>query len=147
MKKLIDIQKILEYNRKTGELKRLDRKNSNGSLDKDGYLILKIKGKQYKSHRLVWLLENGKFPDNVIDHINRNKLDNRIVNLRDVPQSVNVENTKRYKNKDTGIVGVYLDKCTKGLKKKYTTRYKKKTHRFYTINEALDFRINNNLKV
>jgi len=62
--------KILEHinnyfsiNEDTGEIKRTDRRNSNGSLDKDGYLIYKIKSKQIKSHRLAWYLYYGKFPE------------------------------------------------------------------------------------
>lgn len=70
------IKKHFKYD--NGTLIRDDRKNSNGSLDKDGYLIIKVKGKQFKAHRIVWLLHYGKFPLYEIDHINRNKLDNRI---------------------------------------------------------------------
>jgi hypothetical protein len=47
------IKKYFIYNQ-DGTFTRTDRKNSNGSLDKDGYLIIKIKGKQYKAHRLVY---------------------------------------------------------------------------------------------
>ena len=46
-----------------GTFTRKDRRNSCGSLDKDGYLIIKIKKKQYKAHRLVFAYHNGRFPD------------------------------------------------------------------------------------
>ena len=39
-----------------GEITRKDRKGGEGSLDKDGYLIIKVKGHQIKSHRLAWFL-------------------------------------------------------------------------------------------
>ena len=135
----------ISYNHLTGDIVRIDRKNSNGSIDKDGYLILKIKGKQYKSHRLAYAKYYNTNPIGIIDHINRIKTDNRIVNLRLVTQKENVLNKKFYPNKDTGIVGVHLDKCTKCLKKKYTTKFNNKTFRFYSLEEAKQFRIKNKL--
>lgn len=132
---------ILEhFHYDNGVITRDDRKNGNGSLDKDGYLILKIKGKQFKAHRIVWLLCKGEFPASEIDHINRNRLDNRIENLRESNRQQQVENRYYPPNKDTGVVGVYKDKCTDGLKKVFTTRYKTKTYRFYTVEEAVQFR-------
>lgn len=65
------ILKHFQY--KNGIITRDDRKNSNGSLDKDGYLILKVKNKQFEAHHIVWLLNYGDFPKQEIDHINRNR--------------------------------------------------------------------------
>lgn len=113
-----------------GILKRTDRRNSNGSFDKDGYLIIKIKGKQYKAHRLVYLMFNGKMPENEIDHKNRNRIDNRIENLKDSTRIENIENSI-----GNGF-GVYIDN-TNGLKKKFAFKYKKKTYRNYTLEEAI----------
>ncbi len=141
------ITKFFHYNPINGAITRFDRKNSNGSLDKDGYLILKIKQQQYKAHRLAWFLYYGDFPQKEIDHINRNRTDNRIANLREVDRIDNILNTKKQINKDTGVVGVYVDKKTKGLKKKYTTRYKGRTMRFYTVTEAISFRKTNKMEV
>ena len=134
---------LLEYVKKyftyhpDGTITRSDRKNSNGSLDSDGYLIVKIKGKQYKAHRLVYLMLNGHFPDGEIDHINRVKTDNRIENLRVADRSLNVNNTEKKPNPDTGVIGIYLDKSTKGLKKKYTFRRNGKTYRFHKLEDAV----------
>ena len=122
-----------------GTFNRMDRKNSNGSYDKDGYLIIKIKGKQYKAHRLVYLWHHGRFPSEEIDHINRIRDDNRIENLRESTRKQNVRNTKRKPNKDTGVVGVHVDR-TKGLKKKYTTKLGGKTLRFYRVEDAMKAR-------
>jgi len=122
-----------------GTLTRTDRKNSNGSCDKDGYLIIKIKGKQYKAHRIVYALFNGRFPDGEIDHINRNRGDNRIENLRVVSRVENVRNTTKKINKDTGVVGVYLDN-TPQLHKKYVVKTGKECFRFYTLSEAIEKR-------
>lgn len=123
-----------------GQILRDDRKNSGGSLDKDGYLIIKVKKKQIKAHRLVWFLCYGEFPDGEIDHINRNRTDNRIENLRICSRLEQLQNTTKHPNKDTGVIGVYIDKHTKGLKKKYTTKISNKTYRFYTLEEAINFR-------
>ena len=119
-----------------GTITRLDRKNSNGSYDKDGYLILKIKGKQYKAHRIIYAMHHGVMPNKEIDHINRIRDDNRIENLRLVDRKTNVRNSLLKPNKNTGVVGVYIDK-TNGLKKKYTTKLGGKTYRFYSLEDAL----------
>lgn len=128
---------------KNGELIRDDRKGSSGSIDKDGYLIIKIKGKQFKAHRIVWFLCKGKFPDGVIDHINRVRTDNRIENLRDVSQAENVKNTVKKPNADTGYIGIYLDKCTVGLKARYCTRVNNKIFRFRRLDDAVRFKKEN----
>lgn len=133
------IRKNFIYNYKNGHITRIDRKNSNGSIDRYGYLILKVKGKQYKSHRIAWFLYYGKFPKKIIDHINGNKIDNRIVNLRDCNQFVNCNNIKRKINKDTGVSGVYIDR-TKGLKKNFAVKAYNKTFRFYLLEEAIKFK-------
>jgi hypothetical protein len=128
---------ILEhFHYEDGKITRDDRKNSNGSLDKDGYLILKIKGKQLKAHRVAWLLNYGEFPEYELDHINRNRLDNRIENLRESNRFEQTQNSKKTVNKETGVVGVCVDK-TNGLKKKYAFRFDNKTYRFYSVEDAL----------
>ena len=128
------IKKYFIYNL-DGTFSRMDRKNANGSIDKDGYLIIKIKGKQYKAHRLVYAYFHGKFPELEIDHINRQRTDNRIENLREVDRYTNVQNTTRKINPDTGVSGIHIDK-TRGLRKIYKFSYKGKTYRFGTIEEA-----------
>lgn len=130
------IRKHFTYDPSTGDISRSDRKNSNGSLDKDGYLIIKIKTIQYKAHRLAWFLYYGNFPAREIDHINRIKTDNRIENLRDVSRTINVNNVTRRPNAITNISGIYFDK-THGLKKNYAFKHKDKTYRYYTLEEAI----------
>ncbi len=125
-----------------GKLIRDDRKNSSGSIDKYGYLIIKIKGKQFKAHRIAWLLNYGNFPGSELDHINRNKLDNRIENLRESNRTQQNRNKDKKTNKQTRQVGIYIDN-TKGLKKKYATKINKKTYRFYTLQEAIEWREEN----
>ena len=68
-----------------------------GSPDKDGYLRVQCKGKTYKVHRLVFEAFKGPIPVNlVVDHINRVRDDNRIVNIRIVTASENSRNSASY---------------------------------------------------
>ena len=124
-----------------GTITRTDRKNSNGSIDKDGYLILKVKTKQFKAHRIAWLLCHGDFPRTELDHINRNRTDNRIENLRECTRQEQLLNRDIEPNKETGVVGIYIDR-TKGLKKKYAFHHKGKTYRFYSLEDARKAREN-----
>lgn len=61
----------------------------------DGYLCFGLGGKTYLAHRVVWLLTNGSWPTADVDHINGDRCDNRISNLRDVSRSVNLQNRKK----------------------------------------------------
>lgn len=60
--------------------------------DGKGYIIVHADGKNYKAHRIAWLLHTGSFPKVVIDHKNGIKDDNRICNLRDCSHSQNTAN-------------------------------------------------------
>lgn len=70
--------------------------------------------KLFRSH-IVWLLETGSWPKLKIDHKNTNRLDDRIGNLRDVPQKWNNQNLRQaQKNNRSGLLGAYWDPM-KGL--------------------------------
>lgn len=72
------------------------------------YLVAAINKKFYLCHRIVWCMHNGSWPDGDIDHINGNKLDNRIENLREVNRSQNMSNiAKPQKNNKSGYIGVF----------------------------------------
>ena len=91
--------------RETGRGRRANRMA--GSPDKHGYLQTRVQGRIYFNHRLAWLLVHGSWPENVIDHINGDKSDNRIANLRDVSRRTNQENQRKaaLSNKTTGLLG------------------------------------------
>lgn len=55
-----------------------------GTRDVYGYTILRYAGKGYKAHRIAWLYVYGAWPTLLLDHINQDKSDNRIANLREV---------------------------------------------------------------
>lgn len=71
---------------------------------KDGYKHVKWNQKLVPSHRLAWLLYYGAWPQHTIDHINFDKLDNRIANLRNIPRSLNAKHRKQ--REMTGIYRV-----------------------------------------
>ena len=77
-----------------------------GSQRPDGYRYIKINGKNFYEHRLVWFFATGSWPKNDIDHINGNKSDNRIDNLRECTKSENQWNVGPQKNNSTGFKGV-----------------------------------------
>ena len=81
--------------------------------DRDGYHIVGIDGKLYRTHRVIWFYIYGKFPDGYLDHINRNRTDNKIENLRQVSKAQNRENIDVAVNSKSGVKGVWLHKQTK----------------------------------
>jgi hypothetical protein len=76
-----------------------------GSQGKAGYLRTQVAGTLYFNHRLIWLMHHGSWPKN-LDHINNNKLDNRIENLRECNQTQNMQNCPNKKSNTTGVKGV-----------------------------------------
>ena len=81
-----------------------------GSIKADGYreIGIQVKGRNHKfyEHRLIWFWHHGKWPKDEIDHINGNRADNRIENLREVTHMENQKNQKVYKNSTSGLMGV-----------------------------------------
>lgn len=80
-----------------------------GGLNADGYVKVEAGGKSHGAHRLVWLMHRGEWPAGEIDHINGNRADNRICNLRDVDHRMNTENRRSAQRRSTtGFLGVAL---------------------------------------
>lgn len=71
-----------------------------------GYLTGTIFYKTYKAHRVAWALHYGRWPQEQIDHINGDRSDNTIKNLRDVRRKVNMRNQKRRSTNKSGCAGV-----------------------------------------
>ena len=80
---------------------------------KDGYKIIRLRGKQLFVHRIIALLVFGELPEKAqVDHINHTRTDNRPCNLRTVEHSENAKNQSKQINNTSGACGVYLDKQT-----------------------------------
>ena len=110
----------LHYNKETGIFTRLVSQSNRikvgsvaGSWDNEGYLRISVGGKRYLSHRLAWLYINGQLPKLQIDHINHNRSDNRIANIREVTQQDNLKNKSIQKNNNSGHPGVTWHKLHK----------------------------------
>jgi hypothetical protein len=84
-----------------------------GSLMLNGYISLNVKGRYFYVHRLVYFFHTGRWPE-LIDHIDCNKSNNRIENLREVNKSQNGLNRKDLMpNNKSGFNGVYWSKAAK----------------------------------
>lgn len=70
-----------------------------------GYIRIYVDGAPFKAHRLAWFYVHGVWPDCEIDHVNGNRADNRIANLRDVTRSQNKRNSCIYRNNRSGLKG------------------------------------------
>lgn len=107
----------LDYHEKTGIFTRNSgvRKGMEaGSLHYEGYIKIYLFGHYVSAHRLAWLFVHKEMPIMSIDHINGNKSDNRICNLRLATGRQNSENrVGPSKANTTGFLGVTRTKCNK----------------------------------
>lgn len=74
-----------------------------------GYWSIRIARRRYLTHRVIWALANGRWPENEIDHINGDPQDNRLCNLREVSHLENSRNKARPISNRSGRIGVNWD--------------------------------------
>lgn len=105
------LQALFDYNPETGIILRKWRTKPPslcGGVSPNGYKTVFWKERAYAAHRVCWALHYEKDPYPAeIDHINRNRLDNRIANLRLADGHDNKHNMLYGKNK-TGYRGVFV---------------------------------------
>lgn len=100
------VKELFDYDPETGLLVWKDSLETKGFLNKSGYIVVSIGSKNYLAHRLIWLWCYGYFPEHQVDHINRDKTDNRLCNLREVSASCNIRNRGILRNNKSGVTGV-----------------------------------------
>lgn len=115
-----DARKYLDYDPATGVMRwkiwpRTGRPNGREVLttSAQGYRIVRIMGKQYRVHRVAWLMMYGKWPPELLDHANGNRTDNRLVNLREANRFENNRNRVTSQNNTSGFKGVTWHKYAK----------------------------------
>jgi len=77
-----------------------------GNFSVEGYYVLKIDKRLYKVHRLVWLYAYGEFPKGEIDHIDHDRGNNGLANLRDTLHGDNARNQSMRNTNTSGHMGV-----------------------------------------
>ena len=133
---------LLRYEQDAGKLfwkkdagARAKAGNVAGFMDGSGYVSIKIDRVLYRAHRVIWLLQTGRFPEKFIDHVNGVKNDNRWSNIREATPSKNAANTGARSNCKSGTKGVtladgrYVVQCKAAGKKRYWAS-------FATLDEA-----------
>lgn len=104
---------LLSYDEDSGSLRwlvsrgRVKRGDVAGRIGNKGYVIVQVDGRGYHAHRVVWMLKNGEFPTIHLDHIDGDRANNRIENLRKVTNAQNQQNLKKARSHSrSGILGV-----------------------------------------
>lgn len=83
-----------------------------GGDDGHGYLMCMLLGHKFKVHQIVWLICTGQLAYTPLDHINGNRLDNRITNLRAATDEQNGSNRRR----EGAVPGVHLQRGGRGVR-------------------------------
>lgn len=116
------LKQVYGYNADTGVFTRListgnrfnNKVGNSGYIQAQGYWMISLDGTQYRAHRLAWFYVHGVWPENDIDHIDGDRLNNRLVNLREATRAENMQNIqKANSNNKTGLLGAYWCKRDK----------------------------------
>jgi hypothetical protein len=103
---------LLIYNPETGALNwRVARPGTcsgalAGTRTSEGYTQVEIDYRLYKAHRVIWLMQTGKWPKHHVDHKNGMRADNRWPNLREATPLQNARNRRAGKSNSSGRIGV-----------------------------------------
>lgn len=106
------VEQMLAYDPETGIFTwRLNRRRARagavaGRKNEHGYILIKINSRAYSAHRLAFFITYGRWPVGDTDHINQNKSDNRIANLREATRGQNKMNCPVRRDSLTGCRGI-----------------------------------------
>jgi hypothetical protein len=101
-----DLKRDMNYNPETGLFHHINGGHVADRRDEQGYVRVSLWGRQQRAHRLAWLYVHSEWPSDQIDHINGDKADNRIANLRIATNRQNAQNKPAQSNNRLGIRGV-----------------------------------------
>lgn len=108
------LKELVRYDAETGNFIRIKAVPGSskgavlGTLTTRGYMVCMIDGECYRGHALTWFWHHGVFAE-LLDHINGDRLNNRIDNLRIVSRGGNSRNQKRSSKNKSGYTGVSLN--------------------------------------
>lgn len=105
----------------------------------DGYKAGRVFDKGYQAHRVIFCMAYGYWPSE-IDHIDGDRANNRIENLREATSSQNSKNTKMPKNNKSGVVGVYFESYTNMWCASVQSENKHQKKRFRSKEDAISWR-------
>lgn len=136
MKQLSQSIVLEKFYYKDGELlyKSGKRKDKIAGCHKGNYYRICINCNVYQLHRVIFLYFHGYMPEKEVDHIDRNKYNNKIENLREVSWQCNARNSKIEIRNTSGIKGVNWNK-----RDKYWRAFIKVDGKFYHIGKSNDF--------
>lgn len=97
-----NLKETFDFDPKTG---RFSWKAEPGFVQANGYRYIKVNGKLQLAHRLAWLYHYGEEPIGLVDHINGDRCDNKIENLRIATYSQNSANAKLHSRNTSGLKG------------------------------------------
>ncbi len=114
------LKEVLDYDPETGISTWLVSRGGNaragtraGYIKPGGYRRIKIDGKLYLEHRLVFFWMTGKWPAKQVDHRDLDRQNNRWHNLREATPTQNTANRRAHKNNTSGAKGVFWGKKAK----------------------------------
>lgn len=131
-----DLVRVLSYDSETGiftwlvTLSNRAKAGSRAGTVSNACRQIQLFGVIYKEHQLAWLFHYGVWPTGIIDHANRDQMDNRIKNLRDTNQTMNNANQKRRSDNTSGFKGVSWN-ASKQKWHAYLTKDRKRIHLGY----------------
>lgn len=108
-----ELKSLFHYDPETGVFTRKGGGRPKVGCVSHGYLIIWTAGKKYRAHVLAWLYVHGEIPSVQVDHINLDKLDNRIGNLRLATSSQQTAHMRMKQTNSSGAKGVVVRKRSK----------------------------------
>lgn len=128
-----ELRELVTYDATSG---RFSWNSEPGWIAPNGYRYMKFRGAPRLAHRLAWLYHFGEEPNGLVDHINGDRRDNRISNLRVATYSQNSANAKLHSRNTSGLKGAsYLPK-KKRWQASITVRNKQMGLGYYKTKEA-----------